>query len=51
MGFSKTQSEIAIRNHGNVQVALESIFVYTKGEKCKIETDFVFYLIDKNSEH
>lgn len=33
MGFSKTQSENAIRNHITVQAALESIFVYTKNEK------------------
>jgi RNA recognition motif-containing protein len=33
MGFSKLQSEIAIRNNGNVQVALESIFMYSKSEK------------------
>ena len=33
MGFSKTQSEIAIKNHGNVQVALESMCLHTKGAK------------------
>ena len=36
MGFSKTQSETAVRNHGTVQAALESIFMYSKGEKCNL---------------
>ena len=35
MGFSKSQSEIAIKNHGNVQVALENIFIPSKSDKCK----------------
>lgn len=33
MGFSKSQSEAAIRSHLTVQAALEAIFVYTKSEK------------------
>ena len=36
MGFSKPQSEIAIKNHGNVQVALENIFIPSKTDKCKL---------------
>ena len=35
MGFSKTQSEAAIKSHLTVQAALESIFVYTKKD-CNI---------------
>ncbi len=35
MGFSKSQSEIAIKNHGDVQVALENIFISSKSDKCK----------------
>jgi hypothetical protein len=37
MGFSKSQSEIAITNHGNVQVALENIFVPSKVDKCNLK--------------
>lgn len=36
MGFSKTQSEVAIKNHLSVQSALESIFDISKNEKSKI---------------
>lgn len=35
MGFSRTQSEAAIKNHLSVQAALESIFVISKTEKRK----------------
>jgi hypothetical protein len=33
MGFSKIQSESAIKNHITVQAALESIFYYLKTDK------------------
>ena len=36
MGFSKSQSEVAIKNHGSVQTALESICMYNKTDKCKL---------------
>ena len=42
MGFSKSQSEIAITNHGNVQVALENIFVPSKADKCNL-IDLIFF--------
>lgn len=34
MGFSKVQSENAIKSHVTVQAALESIFYYPKTDKC-----------------
>ena len=34
MGFSKAQSEIAIRNNVTVQAALEAILMYSDADKC-----------------
>lgn len=38
MGFSKAQSELAIRNNGTVQAALEAILMYsdTVADKCML---------------
>lgn len=35
MGFSKVQSENAIRTCGTVQAALESILMYSETDKCR----------------
>ena len=35
MGFSKAQSDNAIKNCATVQAALESIFYYPKTDKCR----------------
>jgi RNA recognition motif-containing protein len=45
MGFSKSQSETAIKNFITVQAALESIFYYNKNEKCEYLKDFYNYSI------
>ncbi len=58
MGFSKSQSEAAIRNNLTVQAALESIFVYTKEDnKCAEsssdidENDYDYNENDSENEH
>lgn len=58
MGFSKLQSETAIRNNLTVQAALESIFVYTKEKNNKCpesssdidENDFDYNENDSENE-
>lgn len=35
MGFSKAQSEVAIRNNETVQAALEAILMYSDADKCR----------------
>jgi hypothetical protein len=53
MGFSKAQSESAIKDYGTVQSALESILGYSENGKRKTfpTTLFISYIRSYNLSH